>query len=642
MAERSEAVEQQAVRDGSAAYSVEADIAVAEDIPPGYRRTEVGVVPEDWDVCKLKKLLSAPPSYGINAAATRYDESLPAYLRITDIDDEGRFSPDPPVSVNHKSADVYFLNRGDLVFARTGASVGKSYEYNPADGRLVYAGFLIRVSPDSSRLDPTFLSNFCRTGLYWNWVKSVSLRSGQPGINGSEYGSLLVPVPPITEQRAIATALSDADALIESLDRLIVKKRAIKQAAMQQLLTGQTRLPGFTGEWETKRLGEISTIAMGRTPSRNNTAFWGRGHVWLSIADLHGKVVSESKEQITNLAAAGMTPIPEGTLLMSFKLSIGRLCFAGCDLFTNEAICSFTNLQADAEFIYYALGRTDFSIYGKQAVKGYTLNSESLKLVKVLLPPENEQIAIAAVLSDMDTEIEALLRRRDKARQIKQGMMQQLLTGRVRLVNSVGRKLSNRKPRSGKRKANVHFMRSVFAAEIVDQLHQEPTFGHVKLQKVLFLAEHLCDVDTGSTYNRKAAGPYDNRALRSIDSQMHRQRWFEARKEGGRYRYIPLDKRGYHKEYFDRYFCHVRELFAHIVEIFRKLDTERCEIVATLYSAWDDLLREQAAVSDEMIIHEVLNNWHESKNRIPRDRWAKALSWMREMGFVPKSRLANE
>ena len=119
---------------------------------------------------------------------------------------------------------------------------------------------------------------------------------------------------------------------------------------------------------------------------------------------------------------------------MSFKLSLGRLCFAGCDLFTNEAICSFNKPMAIAEFLYYALGRTDFSRYGKQAVKGYTLNKESLKLVEVPFPPLPEQTAIATILSDMDAELSALEARRDKTRALKAAMMQALLTGRIRLI----------------------------------------------------------------------------------------------------------------------------------------------------------------------------------------------------------------
>ena len=203
---------------------------------------------------------------------------------------------------------------------------------------------------------------------------------------------------------------------------------------MQQLLTGKTRLGRFKEEWEVTRLGDICEIAMGRTPPRHNPAFWGEGYVWLSIADLQSKFVDNSKEHITGVAASTMTVIPNGTLLMSFKLSIGRLCFAGCDLFTNEAICSFNSLQANADFLYYALGRIDFSIYGKQAVKGYTLNKESLKIVEVPLPSPCEQAAIAAVLSEMDAELAALEARREKTQALKQGMMQELLTGRIRLV----------------------------------------------------------------------------------------------------------------------------------------------------------------------------------------------------------------
>jgi type I restriction enzyme S subunit len=255
------------------------------------------------------------------------------------------------------------------------------------------------------------------------------------GINIRDVRRLTFPIPKKEgEQRAIARALSDVDALLAGLDRLIAKKRDLKEAAMQQLLTGRIRLPGFQGEWTTKRLGQICEIAMGRTPPRLDPAMWGEGHVWLSIADLTAKVVENSKEQVTDLAATLMTVIPKGTLLMSFKLSIGRLCFAGCDLFTNEAICSFNKLQANAEFLFYQLGRTDFSLYGKQAVKGYTLNKESLSLVEVPLPPPDEQAAIAASLSDLDVELAALESRRDKTCALKQAMMQELLTGRIRLI----------------------------------------------------------------------------------------------------------------------------------------------------------------------------------------------------------------
>ena len=119
---------------------------------------------------------------------------------------------------------------------------------------------------------------------------------------------------------------------------------------------------------------------------------------------------------------------------MSFKLTIGKLAFTGCDMYSNEAICSFSKLRADAEYLYYILGQTDFSLYGKQAVKGYTLNTDSLNSVKILYHPLSEQQAIATILSDMDTEIAILEQKREKTRALKLGMMQELLTGKTRLL----------------------------------------------------------------------------------------------------------------------------------------------------------------------------------------------------------------
>jgi type I restriction enzyme, S subunit len=186
-------------------------------VKPGYKQTEVGVIPEEWEVTSLGSCLSAKPAYGINAPAVPYSDKLPAYIRITDITEDGRFCTDKPVSVKSVDAGNYYLSEGDIVFARTGASVGKSYRYNLADGPLVFAGFLIRVRPDENKLIPAFAAAYVTTGTYWRWVRLMSMRSGQPGINGNEYSQLPIPKPRIDEQRAIAAALSDVDALLGAL-----------------------------------------------------------------------------------------------------------------------------------------------------------------------------------------------------------------------------------------------------------------------------------------------------------------------------------------------------------------------------------------------------------------------------------------
>jgi type I restriction enzyme S subunit len=209
---------------------------------PGYKQTEVGAIPEDWDVLPLGQRLSRTPSYGINAPAIPFDSRFPTYLRITDITEDGRFAEATKTSVDHSASAAYLLESGDLVFARTGASVGKSYLYDPDDGRLVFAGFLIRVTPDPKELVSAFLSYFVQTRAYWSWVKVNSMRSGQPGINGREFASLPIPLPPTREQTAIAAVLSDMDDELAALDTKLTKARQVKQGMMQELLTGRIRL----------------------------------------------------------------------------------------------------------------------------------------------------------------------------------------------------------------------------------------------------------------------------------------------------------------------------------------------------------------------------------------------------------------
>lgn len=606
------------VNEASAGYRAKTE---AQDVPPGYKRTEVGVIPEDWDVRPLRSCLRNAPSYGINAPAVPFDDSLPTYLRITDIGEDHKFRPSPRVSVAHPSATAFFLGEGDLVFARTGASVGKSYLYNPMDGPLVYAGFLIRITPDSQQLDPAFFAYCVQSKRYWDWVATNSIRSGQPGINGKEYGTFLVQRPDVEEQRAIAEALSDVDGLIAALDKLIAKKRAIKQAAMQQLLTGKTRLPGFSGEWETKRLGEIATIAMGRTPSRTNAAFWGRGHVWLSIADLQGKIISESKEQITDLAAASMTPIPKGTLLMSFKLSIGRLCFAGCDLFTNEAICSFTNLKANPEYLYYSLGRTDFSLYGKQAVKGYTLNSESLKAIEVLLPESKEQTAIATILSDMDAEIAALEARRDKTRAIKQGMMQQLLTGRVRLVRPEGAAVEAETTKRAGSKHNKQINEAVIISVLAKQFGTEQyPLGRMRYTKLSYLLHRHAE-GRAEGYLKKAAGPYNPNTRYGGPEKIALKNGYIREQENGRYRgFVAGTNVAQAVRYFEKWY---RPESLEWLEQFRYKSNEELELLATVDMAVEEL---RAAHRDVNVqeVKSVISGHPEWKAKLERPIFSNA------------------
>jgi len=197
---------------------------------------------EDWEVRTLGECLTNNPSYGINAAAVKYNLNLPTYLRITDISENGRFISKNKVSVDNSQSSDFYLEKDDLVFARTGASVGKSYLHHPSDGKLVFAGFLIRVRANPIILNATYLKFYVQTSEYWNWIKVMSMRSGQPGINGLELSQLKISLPSLPEQTRIATILSDMDGAIAGLEKQLEKYRAVKVGLMQELLSGRKRL----------------------------------------------------------------------------------------------------------------------------------------------------------------------------------------------------------------------------------------------------------------------------------------------------------------------------------------------------------------------------------------------------------------
>jgi type I restriction enzyme S subunit len=196
-----------------------------------------------WRCATLSDCLLSHPDYGINAPGVPQSGDLPTYVRITDIGDDGRLLRSGRLAVQHPLAMNYLLNEHDLVVARTGASVGKAYRYNPQDGPLVFAGFLIRVRVNPGTLSPGFLAAFMQTETYWAWVRMMSMRSGQPGINGGEISGLELRLPPtVSEQTAIGAVLSDMDAEIAAVESKIAKAQLVKQGIMQELLTGRIRL----------------------------------------------------------------------------------------------------------------------------------------------------------------------------------------------------------------------------------------------------------------------------------------------------------------------------------------------------------------------------------------------------------------
>ena len=180
----------------------------------------------DWVKSNIGSCIIEKPSYGINAPAVDFNGFLPRYIRITDISEDGRYCKDAQASVSAENVEPFLLKTNDIVLARTGASVGKSYIYDEHDGRLVYAGFLIKMSIDPQKSDSRFIFGVLHTYDYWKWVAQTSMRSGQPGINGEEYASYEFRMPSdLKEQKAIADILTNMDNEIVTLGKKLRQHR---------------------------------------------------------------------------------------------------------------------------------------------------------------------------------------------------------------------------------------------------------------------------------------------------------------------------------------------------------------------------------------------------------------------------------
>lgn len=303
-------------------------------------------------------------------------------------------------------------------------------------GRFYASEHAIVVTP-KKETDIKFMSYV----LYDMNLNQYSESSAQPGLSVKKLLELEYPIPQNKEeQTAIAEALSDIDGLISSLKKLIEKKKAIKQGAMQELLTGKKRLPGFSGEWSKQQLGDICNIVNGGTPSTSIAEFWNGKILWCTPTDITScstKYIYTTESKITEsgLKASSATLLPKGALLLCSRATIGEVRIAGNTICTNQGFKSLVVHQnISNEWLYYMVHVLKFNMLEKAIGSTFLeISKKDLAELDIIVPEFTEQKAIAQVLSDMDSEIELLEKKLAKYQQIKQGMMQELLTGRIRL-----------------------------------------------------------------------------------------------------------------------------------------------------------------------------------------------------------------
>jgi len=212
-------------------------------------------LPAGWRSEPLGALCEKKGEYGANVPKRAFDPELPRYIRITDINDDGTLNFRDPASITEEDAAPYLLRTGDVLIARSGATVGKAYLHNNSHGRFAYAGYLLRFRPYTDRLLPEYLNHSLHSSWYAAWVRDTQRAQAQPNINAQEYARLPIPLPPVPEQRKIAAILSAVNEVIAKTDAVIESLQILKKAMMQELLT--RGLPGRHTKFKQTELGEI-------------------------------------------------------------------------------------------------------------------------------------------------------------------------------------------------------------------------------------------------------------------------------------------------------------------------------------------------------------------------------------------------
>ena len=407
-------------------------------LKPGYQQTEIGAIPEDWELKMLGDI--GESLIGLTYAPADVAAEGTLVLRSSNIQND-RLTFDDNVYVRSAVPQKIMVQEGDLLICVRNGSRDLIGKCAVIDDRAAGATFGAFMAVFRSRKNH-FVSHQFQSQLVKKQINE-HLGATINQITNRSLNSFCIPVPASTdEQVVIAEALSDVDALIDSLEALLTKKRNIKTGVMQELLTGRTRLPGFSDDWQTRRIDSFTSCTSGGTPSTLVAEYWGGPIRWMSSGELNLKRVREVDGRITEagLHNSSTKMVPAKCVLIGLAgqgKTRGTAATNFVELCTNQSIAAILPSKShDSAFLYYVLDTKYEELRGLSDGGGGRggLNLSIIKAIQVTLPGINEQKAIAAVLSDIDDEIEALEKRLAKTRDLKQGMAQELLTGRTRLV----------------------------------------------------------------------------------------------------------------------------------------------------------------------------------------------------------------
>jgi type I restriction enzyme S subunit len=400
-----------------------------EILPEGYKMTELGPLPKEWQVVRLGEV-AEKPQYGFTAAAQR-DPVGPKMLRITDIQDGNvNWNAVPYCECGNDDIPKYLLEAGDILFARTG-SVGKAFLVSSVPEPSIFASYLIRVRVDRTRLDPQFAFLFMQSAAYWSQIASQTHGAVQPNVNATQLRSLLLPLPPLPEQRAIAHVLRTVQEAKEATERVIAALRELKKSLMQHLFTygpvpvterervalQETEIGPLPAHWRVVRLGEIARVKYGKAKPINE----------------HGNIPVIGSGGIYGWTAEAAVDF--ATLIIGRKGTAGQVWLSETPSWPSDTTFYLewkSHTTVDVRFIYgWFLLNPLSGEHAKTTIP--SLQRPDLENSLVPLPPLDEQRAIAETLRAVDRRIEAEESHKQALDALFRSLLHNLMTAKIRL-----------------------------------------------------------------------------------------------------------------------------------------------------------------------------------------------------------------
>lgn len=590
-------------------------------IPQGYKQTELGIIPEEWTICKIcdgladvKSGKRLPLGYYVTENRTAHP-----YIRVIDMYDGGvdtsniLYVPEDA----YPAIEKYRIFKNDIFISVAGSLgiVGKIPEKLDGANLTENANKLTNISCNRD-----YLLHFLRSPYIQRVISSEQTIGAQPKLALTRIRNFEIILPNTKqEQRAIAKALSDVDALIAALDKKITKKRLVKQGAMIRLLGGKGK------KFRTQKIRDIVSIKKGDMLTSEQ-------YIAGNIPVIAGGKSAAGYHNIANRPANTITISASGA-------SAGYVAFHDYPIFATDCSTIESSKSYNIKYIYYLLTHYQSELYALQTggAQPHVHPNDIYDLNIYYNGDIEDQRNIAIILSNMDKEITDLEARRDKYKLIKSGMMQKLLTGQIRLTKPQVKiiPLATQIPATREIPVAAH----ILAGHIVYRSNQSRGWGRTKLQKSLHLIGYSLQLNLGNEYIRNTAGPDDQLFMNYIDQKLKQHRHVKIIKEklpDGRthYTYIPTAMIQEVEMAYEQYPQDVRERIDALLDKLNTMDLAGAEILSTLYAVWNNRLIKGEPITDNLLISDFYA-WSAHKADFQETRIRKALDYMRKQNIIP-------